>query len=113
MGEKKLRLRMPRSISIAIFISFEVVIAAPVTLDSADGQTNLTTNQTTIPATTTAEEEASRSIRGAITETGEFIGNVTEKVATSESAGTIVNETSEVLGNAAVKTQRFFNPDMR
>ena len=50
-------------------------------------------------------------IRGAITETGEFLGNVTDKVATSKSAGTIVNETSEVLGNATVETQKFFSPD--
>ena len=44
-------------------------------------------------------------------ETGEFLGNVTEKVATSKSAGTIINETSEVLGNATVETQKFFSPE--
>ncbi len=41
----------------------------------------------------------------------DFLGNVTEKVATSKSAGTIVNETSEVLGNATVETEKFFSPD--
>ena len=44
-------------------------------------------------------------------EAGEFLGNVTEKVATSKSAGTIINETSEVLGNATVETQKFFSPE--
>lgn len=63
--------------------------------------------------TTSAQDKASQSIRGAITETGEFLGNVTEKVATSKSAGAIVNETSEVLGNATVETQEFFSPDQR
>ena len=60
---------------------------------------------------TTAGGEASNSIREAITDTGEFLGNVTEKVITSKSAGTIVNETSDVLGNATVETKRFFSPD--
>ena len=57
------------------------------------------------------QEKASQSIRGAITETGEFVGNATEKVATSETARTMVNETSEVLGNATVETQKFFSPN--
>lgn len=89
---------------------FGVILAARGTLDSVDGFTNTITNETT-NTTTTAGEEASQSIRGAITETGEFLGNVTEKVAASKSAGTIVNETSEVLGNATVETQKFFSPD--
>jgi hypothetical protein len=99
-------------VTIVIMMVFGVILAARGTLDSVDGHTNTTTNTTTTPATTsTAGEEASQSIRGAITETGEFLGNVTEKVATSKSAGTIVNETSEVLGNATVETQKFFSPD--
>jgi hypothetical protein len=61
--------------------------------------------------TTSAQDEASQSIRGAITETGEFLGNVTDKAVTSKSARTIVNETSEVLGNATVETQKFFCPN--
>jgi hypothetical protein len=100
--------------TIVILLIFVVILTARGTLDSVDGQTNSTTNQTTTatPATTTStQDEASQSIRGAITETGEFLGNVTEKVATSKSAGTIVNETSEVLGNATVETQKFFSPD--
>jgi len=81
--------------TIVILLIFVVILTARGTLDSVDGQTNSTTNQTTTatPATTTStQDEASQSIRGAITETGEFLGNVTEKVATSKSAGTIVNE---------------------
>ncbi|WP_144734172.1 hypothetical protein [Candidatus Nitrosocosmicus arcticus] len=83
-------------------------------------QTNSTINQTSTPTTTTtttpamttpAQEEASESIRGAITETGAFLSNVTEKVATSKSAGTILNETSEVLGNAYIEAKRFFSPN--
>ena len=100
--------------TIVILLIFVVILTARGTLDSVDGQTNSTTNQTTTatPATTTStQDEASQSIRGAITETGEFLSNVTEKVATSKSAGTIVNETSEVLGNATVETQKFFSPD--
>ena len=88
------------------------------TFELVTGQTNSTVNQTSTPTatpamTTSAQDKASQSIRGAITETGEFLGNVTEKVATSKSAGAIVNETSEVLGNATVETQEFFSPDQR
>jgi hypothetical protein len=80
------------------------------------GQTNSTINQTStftkIPATTTsAQAEASDSIKGAITETGKFLSNVTEKIATSKTAGTLLNETSEVLGDAYVETKRFFSPN--
>jgi hypothetical protein len=86
-------------------------------------QTNSTINQTSIPATntstntntpaitTSAEEEASESIKGAITETGAFLRNVTEKVATSKSAGAILNETSQVLGNAYIEAKKFFGPN--
>lgn len=97
----------------AVFlVAFGVILAVIGTLNSVGAQTNATTNETTTSTpTTTAGGEASQSIRGAITETGEFLGNVTEKVATSESAGTVVNETSDVLGNAAVATKQFFNPD--
>ena len=93
---------------------FSLISAVRESLDSAYGQTDSTinqnTNSTTItpsspPASTTsAQDEVSQSIRGAMIETGEFLGNVTEKVATSKSAGTIINETFEVLGNATVET---------
>lgn len=59
---------------------------------------------------TTRSKEASQSTRGAITETGQFLQNATEKLATSKSAGTIVNETSYVLGNATVGIKKFFGP---
>ena len=79
------------------------------------GQTNSTLNQTKAPIspptpTTSAQKEASQSIKGAITETGEFVGNVTQKIITSKSAGTILNETSEVLGDAYLETKKFFSP---
>jgi cytoskeletal protein RodZ len=80
-------------------------------------QTNSTPNQTSVPATTnatsttTAQEAASNSIKGAITETGEFLSNATQKVTTSKSAGALLNDTSYELGNAYVETQKFFNPN--
>ena len=97
-----------------LLLIFSLISAVQESLDSAYGQTDSTinhnTNSTTItpsspPASTTsAQDEVSQSIRGAMIETGEFLGNVTEKVATSKSAGTIINETFEVLGNATVET---------
>ena len=102
-----------------------VLIVGKGTLDSVYGQTNSTMNQTSTPPTTntnttttttttpaittSAEEEASESIKGAITESGSFLRNVTEKIATSKSAGAILNETSEVLGNAYVDAKKFFS----
>ena len=80
-------------------------------------QTNSTANQTSVPATanatytTTAQEAASNSIKGAITETGEFLSNATQKVTTSKSAGALLNDTSDELGKAYVETQKFFNPN--
>ena len=66
-------------------------------------QTNSTANQTSAPdatninatTTTTAQQEASNSIKGAITETGEFLSNATQKVTTSKSAGALLNDTSK------------------
>jgi len=81
------------------------------------GQTNSTLNQTNVPnnapttTTTSPQKEASQSIKGAITETGEFVGNVTQKIVSSKSAGTILNETSDVLGDAYVETKKFFSPN--
>jgi hypothetical protein len=80
------------------------------------GQTNSTLNQTNVPSNapttiTSPQKEASQSIKSAITETGEFVGNVTQKIVSSKSAGTILNETSEVLGDAYVETKKFFSPN--
>jgi hypothetical protein len=85
----KIRIMMP--VTIVIMMVFGVILAARGTLDTLDGQTNSATSTSTTPAaaatTTTAEEKASQSIRGAITETGEFLGNVTEKVVTESHIG--------------------------
>jgi hypothetical protein len=117
-----------------LFIFGTVLIAASGTLNTLNAQTNSTINPvqtnstinpvqtnstinqtstfTKTPATTTsAQAEASNSIKGAITETGKFLSNVTEKIVTSKTAGTFLNETSEVLGDAYVETKRFFSPN--
>jgi hypothetical protein len=67
------------------------------------------TNQTEKATTPTPSNQASQSIRGAITDTGEFLNNATQKVAGSKSAQTIVNESSDVLGNATVATKKYFS----
>ena len=104
-----------------LFVFGMVLIVAKGTLDSVYGQTNSTMNQTSTPPTTntnttttpaittSAEAEATESIKGAITETGSFLRNVTEKIAASKSADAILNETSEVLGNAYVEAKKFFS----
>ncbi len=82
-------------------------------------QTNSTANQTSAPdatninatTTTTAQQEASNSIKGAITEAGQFLSNATQKVTTSKSAGALLNDTSNTIGNAYVETKKFFNPN--
>lgn len=99
-----------------LFIFGIVLIVTPVTLDTLYAQTNSTINQTSVPTTTnstgtSAQNEASQSIREGITETGEFLGNVTQKIITSKSSGTILNETSDVLGNASVETKKSFSPN--
>ena len=108
-----------------LFIFATILIAASGTLNTLNaqtnstinpGQTNSTINQTSTftktPAmTTSAQAEASDSIKGAITETGKILSNVTEKIVTSKTAGTFLNETSEVLGDAYVETKRFFSPN--
>ena len=73
---------------------------------SAYAQTS--TNQT--GKTPTQSKQASESIRGAITSTGQFLHNATQKIAGSKSAQTIVNESSGVLGNATVGIKKFFSP---
>ena len=107
-----------------LFVFGMILTVGKGTLDSVYGQTNSTMNQTSTPPTTntntntttpaittSAEEEASESIKGAITETGSLLRNITEKVATSKSAGAILNETSEVLGNAYIEAKKFLSPN--
>ena len=122
----KMKCKKEMRVVFGIFFVFGMVlIVGKGTLDSVYGQTNSTMNQTSTPPTTntnttttttttpaittSAEEEASESIKGAITESGSFLRNVTEKIATSKSAGAILNETSDVLGNAYVEAKKFFS----
>ena len=94
-------------------------ITTPVQTNSTGNQSSLSTptanttaaSETTTPAPSPAQEKASSSIKGAISETGEFLGNVSQKVTTSKSAGALLNDTSNTLGNAYVETQKFFNPN--
>lgn len=82
-------------------------------------QTNSTANQTsTLAATTTnasttatAKQEASNTIKGAINEAGQFLSNATQKLTSSKSAGALLNDTSDALGNAYVETKKFFSPN--
>ena len=111
-----------------LFIVGLIAILGIGTIDLTQGQTNSTANQTSTPIiaasnsnntsttstptiTSPSQKEASNSIKGAITETGEFLGNVTEKVASSKSAGVLLNETSDALGKAYVETQKYFSPN--
>src|SRR4029079_460185 len=123
----KMKCKKEMRVVFGIFFVFGMVlIVAKGTLDSVYSQTNSTMNQTSTPPTTntntttttttpaittSAEEEATESIKGAITETGSFLRNVTEKISTSKSAGAILNETSQVLGNAYVEAKKFFSPN--
>jgi ABC-type phosphate transport system substrate-binding protein len=92
-----------------IAIVFGIILAITiVTLDSVQAQTNATNQTRTTP--TSQSKEASQSIRGAMSDTGQFLQNATEKIASSKSARTIVNETSDVLGNGTVATKKFFSP---
>jgi hypothetical protein len=103
---------------VSIPIAFVTLILLSTTASSvfstAHAQTNATSaNQTgkTSSSTTTAQsEQASRSIKGAITSTGQFLNNATQKIVGSKSVQTIVNESSNLLGNATVATKKFFNP---
>lgn len=118
----KMKCKKEMGIVFGILFVFGIILTVGKgTLDSAYGQTNSTINQTSTPLTTntntnttpaittSAEEEASESIKGAITETGSFLRNATEKIATSKSAGAILNETSDVLGNAYIEAKKFFS----
>lgn len=56
-----------------------------------------------------SSEQAAQSIRGAIVSTGQFLKNVTNKLVGSKSAQTLLNETSEALGNASTAAQKMFS----
>ena len=51
-------------------------------------------------------------MRSYIPETGEFLGNIIEKVTTSKLAGTLLSETSEDEETLQSNTQKFFSPDL-
>jgi biopolymer transport protein ExbD len=75
---------------------------------SAYAQINATTSTNQTGKTVTPSKQASESIRGAITSTGQFLQNATQKIAGSKSAQTIVNESSGVLGNTTVAIKKYF-----
>ena len=91
--------------SIIIPMAFSTMMILGITLtafiasfSSVHAQTNATTiNQTGKTTTSTPSRQASQSIRGAVTDTGQFLHNVTEKAAGSKSAQTIVNESSDAI----------------
>ena len=103
---------------VSIPIAFVTLILLSTTASSvfstAHAQTNATSaNQTDKTSSSTAaaqSEQASRSIKGAITSTGQFLNNATQKIAGSKSVQAIVNESSDLLGNTTVATKKFFNP---
>jgi cell division septum initiation protein DivIVA len=104
---------------VTIPIAFVTLILLSTTASSvfstAHAQTNATsanqTGKTSSSSTAGAQsEQASRSIKGAITSTGQFLNNATQKIVGSKSVQTIVNESSDLLGNATVATKKFFNP---
>ena len=102
---------------IVISTTFATIMIIGITLaaivgnsSSAYAQANATiTNQTGKTTPSTQSNQASQSIRGAITDTGQFLNNATQKVAGSKSAQTVVNESSDVLGNATVATKKYFS----
>jgi hypothetical protein len=52
-------------------------------------------------------------MRSYMPETGEFLGNIIEKVTTSKLAGTLLSETSEDEETQQSKTQKFYSPGLR
>ena len=63
----------------------------------------------TVNQSSKSSQQAAQSIRGAIVSTGQFLKNVTNKLAGSKSAQTLLNETSEALGNASTAAQKMFS----
>ena len=103
------------SIPIAFVTLILLSITASSVFSTAHAQTNATsanqTGKTSSSSTAAAQsEQASRSIKGAITSTGQFLNNATQKIVGSKSVQTILNESSDLLGNATVATKKFFNP---
>jgi cell division septum initiation protein DivIVA len=103
------------SIPIAFVTLILLSITASSVFSTAHAQTNATsanqTGKTSSSSTAAAQsEQASRSIKGAITSTGQFLNNATQKIVGSKSVQTFVNESSDLLGNATVATKKFFNP---
>jgi cell division septum initiation protein DivIVA len=103
------------SIPIAFVTLILLSITASSVFSTAHAQTNATsanqTGKTSSSSTAAAQsEQASRSIKGAMTSTGQFLNNATQKIVGSKSVQTILNESSDLLGNATVATKRFFNP---
>lgn len=109
---------MAKRVSATILIVLVAMIVLGIILSlatsSAYAQTNgrsvNQTGKTVTPSSTSSSQQASQSIRGAITSSGQFLDNATHKIAGSKSAQTIVNESSDVLGNATVETKKFFSP---
>jgi cell division septum initiation protein DivIVA len=103
------------SIPIAFVTLILLSITASSVFSTAHAQTNATsanqTGKTSSSSTAAAQsEQASRSIKGAMTSTGQFLNNATQKIVGSKSVQTILNESSDLLGNATVATKKFFNP---
>ena len=98
-----------------------ILISTTGVLNSVYGQVDYSSNQTNTPAaatttnasnaTTAAKQEASNSIKGVINEAGQFLSNAAQKLTTSKSAGALLNDTSDALGNAYVETKKFFSPN--
>lgn len=102
---------------IVISTAFATIMIIGITLAAIVGNSSSAyvqaaatmTNQTEKTTASTPSNQASQSIRGAITDTGQFLNNATQKVAGSKSAQTVVNESSDVLGNATVATKKYFS----
>ena len=97
---------MAKIVNVTIPIVFVTMIVLGITLSSVTTSAYAQTNTTT----STPSKQASQSIRGAMTSTGQFVQNATQKIAGSKSTQTIVNESSDVLGSATVTTKKFFSP---
>ena len=106
---------MAKILSVTIPIVFVTMIILGITLSSVSSSAYAQTNTTSANqigktvTTSTPSKQASQSIRGAITDTGQFLNNATQKVAGSKSTQTVVNESSDVLGNVTVATKKYFS----
>jgi hypothetical protein len=92
-----------------LLIAFTIIILLGITFSFIIGTFGLAHAQMNKVDQTTPSKQASQSIRDAITDTGKFLNNATQKLAGSKSAQTIVNESSDVLGNATVATKKFLS----